>query len=594
MQHPIPFWRGSRKSRLWLLHFFLSAILLGGFVAGCDSDKPEPVPPQGTPTLTIPLKPTETSAPPTPTPPLHPRGGTLTVRLTSDVPAFIPWLAKGDTGSDRITSLLFDGLTRLDDHLQPRPGLAESWDVSADGTVITFKLRQGVTWHDGQPFTAEDVVWSYRTVVGLPADPEVPSRLHLQDTLSAVDAVEPFSYTVRFTLKRRYSPILADFALPILPSHILTGTTPDKLTESPFNVAPIGTGPYLYEKREAGQSITLKANERYFGGWPYIERVAFLVAPDNTIAEGALREGNLLLSDLPPESAERLVKEGKGVRGGSYEESGYDFVAFNLRPTRVFSDTRLRRAWALALDKPGLAFGATGGKSNPVWTDIAKISWAYNPEAPRFGGDPEGARRLLAEAGWADTNGDGIVEKNGKPLQVSLYVPANNPTNDDVRNEQRRKAAAAMVAPLKRAGIGVTVELADFKTAILTRIGPSGRAPFDFDVVMLGWTRNGVDPDPFALFHSSQIPTEAAPGLLNFTGFAAAEYDALAIEARSTYNYARRKELYVRMQTIISEQLPYYFLWAEKFGVAAHPRLKGEINFASPRYLWNIVDWWIE
>jgi peptide/nickel transport system substrate-binding protein len=112
--------------------------------------------------------------------------------------------------------------------------------------------------------------------------------------------------------------------------------------------------------------------------------------------------------------------------------------------------------------------------------------------------------------------------------------------------------------------------------------------------VMLGWTRNGVDPDSYALFHSSQIPTEAAPGLLNFTGFAAAEYDELSIEASSTYYFAKRKELYAGMQTIIAEQLPYYFLWAEKFGVVAGPQLKGDIDFSSPRFMWNIVDWWLE
>lgn len=576
----------ARYRRWWLPAYLVVILLLVSILAAaCDTEPAPPPPPQPTGTITN-VKPATPTAPPSPTPPLHPRGGTLTVRLSSDVTTLNPWLLRGNAEAERVTSLLFDGLTRLDDHLQPQPGLAEKWDVSEDGTSITFQLRRDVTWHDGQPLTAQDVVWSYRTVVGLPSDPQVPSRLRLQDTLSGVEAVEPVSYTVRFTLKRRYSPILVDFALPILPSHILTGTTPDKLADSPFNAAPVGTGPYSFEKRDTGQSLTLKGNEHYYGGWPYIERVAFLVAPNNDVAEGAVREGKLLLAQLPPHSAERLVGEGKGVRGGSFDELGYDFVAFNLREPHPFSDTRLRQAWSLALDKPGLTFQATGGAGDPVWSDVAKVSWAYNPNVPKLGGDPDAARRLLGEAGWADTNGDGIVEKGGKPLQVALYVSSDNAV--------RRKAAAAMVEPLKRAGIGISVELADFKTAILTRISPTGRAPFDFDVAMLGWTRNGLDPDPFALFHSSQIPTEAAPGLLNFTGFAAPEYDSLAIEARSTYDYARRKELYARMQTLLAEQLPYYFLWAEKFGVVAGPQVKGDIDFASPRFMWNIVDWWIE
>ena len=564
----------------------LIALLVVGLTAGCDSD-PEPKPgPEPTVTLTQAVSPTSPPIPATATPPLHPRGGTLTIRLSSDISTLNPWLAKNDKEAEKITPLLFDGLTRLDNRLQPQPSLAERWEISPDGTAVTFYLRRDVAWHDGRPFTAADVVWTYRTVVGLPADPDVPARLRLQDTLSAVEAVDPISYTVRFTLKRRSSPILADLALPILPSHILTGTTPDKLADSPFNAAPVGTGPYAFDGRETGQSVTLKANPRYFGGWPYIERAAFIVAPDASVAEGAVRDGQLLLAQLSPDAAERLVGAGTGIRGGAFNELGYDFIAFNLREPRPFSDTRLRQAWALALDKQGIVFQATGPAGDAVWTDVAKISWAYNPDVPRYGGDPAAARALLASAGWVDANGDGIVEKDGRSLNVSLYVPANN--------EARRKAAASMVEPLKKAGIGVNVELADFRTAILTRISPTGSTPFDFDVVMLGWTRNGFDPDPYALFHSSQIPTESAPGLLNITGFAAAEYDALALEARSTYDYSRRKELYARMQVIIAEQLPYYFLWAEKFGVVASPKLKGDIDFSSPRFTWNIVDWWIE
>jgi peptide/nickel transport system substrate-binding protein len=111
---------------------------------------------------------------------------------------------------------------------------------------------------------------------------------------------------------------------------------------------------------------------------------------------------------------------------------------------------------------------------------------------------------------------------------------------------------------------------------------------------MLGWTRTSPDPDSFALFHSSQVPTEGAPNLLNIPGFQAPEYDSLSVEARSTYDFARRKVLYARMQDIVADQLPYYFLWSEKFGLAASPTLKGDIDFSSPRYLWNANTWWLE
>ncbi|HYP39665.1 MAG TPA: ABC transporter substrate-binding protein [Chloroflexia bacterium] len=562
--------RHPRFLRSFLLLVSLCSLV---FASACDIIGPVNPQPTATP---VPL--------PTPTHPPRPQGGTITIRLAADVTSLNPWLTGRDPNAQAVAGVLFRGLTRLDNHLQPVPDLAERWDVSPDGTSLTFHLRRDVLWHDGKPFTAQDVVWSYLALRGIPAD--TAALVHIQDTITGVQAVEPLTSTVRFTLKRRYSPLLADLSMPVLPSHILTGTAPDQLATAPFNDAPIGTGPFAFDAREPGQSITLKANERYYGGRPAPDHVAFVVAPDASIAESAVRSGQLLLAQLPPPVAERLVTEGKGVRGGSFNELGYDFVAFNLREPRPFSDTRLRKAWALALDKPGLAFQATGGGGDPVWSDVNKASWAYNPGVPTLGGNVEEARKLIAEAGWADTNGDGIVEKDGKPLDVSLYVRADN--------DVRRRAAEGMVEPLKRVGINAKVELADFNTALLARISPSTQPAFDFDVALLGWTRNSVDPDPYALFHSSQVPTEASPTLLNITGFAAPEYDELVIEARSTYDYTRRKELYARTQSIIADQLPYYFLWSEKFAVVAAPTLKGDIDFASPRYLWNIEQWWVQ
>ncbi len=556
-------------SRLFSVFGMAFALLL----VACDSAPTPVAPQQHTPTPPL----------PTSTVPNRPRSGTITVRLTGDVKSLNPWFGGFDANTQAVGNAIFSGLTRLDNHLQPQPDLAEGWEVSQDGTQLTFHLRHDVLWHDGQPFTAQDVVWSYGMLRRISA--ENTTMLHIQEHIKSVEATDPVSYTVRFTLDQRYSPILSDLAFPILPSHILSGTAPDSLAGSPFNTKPVGTGPFVYDAQEMGQSVSLKANEHYYGGGPLVDRLIFLVA-GNDIAEQAVREGTLTLSQLPPPAAERLVTEGKGVRGGSFDELGYDYIAFNLRDSHVFSDTRVRQAFAYALDKQGLAFAATGSGGDPVWSDVNKASWAYSPDVPQINGNPNEARRLLADAGWKDTNGDGILEKNGKPLEVSLYVR--------VDNAVRRKAADEMVAPLARVGIRLKVQPADFTTSIRARISPIANPPFDFDAVMLGWTRTISDPDSFALFHSSQIPTSAAPDLLNIPGFQAPEFDSLTILGRSTYDFNQRRDLYARMQTIIADQLPYYFLWAEKFGLVATPNLKGDIDFTSPQYLWNINKWWVE
>src|SRR5215212_9287223 len=196
----------------------LLLVLLTLLAVGCDLN-PNPV---------VNVNQTPTRPPlPTATRPAQRSGGTLTVRLLSDPGTLNPWVDAKDQSVRAITGLIFNGLTRLDDHLQPQPDLAESWDVSEDGTALTFHLRQGVQWHDGREFTAEDVIWSYNTLARLSAS--TPALLHIQDTLSSVQAVEPVSYTVRFNLKRRYSPLLADLAMPVLPKHLLADTPPDKL-----------------------------------------------------------------------------------------------------------------------------------------------------------------------------------------------------------------------------------------------------------------------------------------------------------------------------------------------------------------------------
>src|SRR5687768_1178438 len=294
----------SRQGRSLLLFLALISML-----SGCDLG-PFPIHPQPSPPV----------ASPTPSQPPRPRGGTLTIRLLDDVPQLNPWLNAGNRDADNVSSILFGGLTRLDNRLQPQPDLAERWDVSEDGTSLIFHLRKDVFWHDARPFSAEDVVWSYRTMLGLKSS--YHSFLRIQETVQAVEAVEPITWTVRLKLKSRNSPLLADLSMPVLPSHILSGTTADRLAQSQFNEAPIGTGAFTFASREPGKSITLKANENYYGGRPAIDRVACLVAPIEEVAENAVREGNLMLGQFSPSSAERLVADVGGARGGAYNELG--------------------------------------------------------------------------------------------------------------------------------------------------------------------------------------------------------------------------------------------------------------------------------
>jgi ABC-type transport system substrate-binding protein len=155
----------------------------------------------------------------------------------------------------------------------------------------------------------------------------------------------------------------------------------------------------------------------------------------------------------------------------------------------------------------------------------------------------------------------------------------------------RHNAAVRMQPALAAVGISLTVTAADFDSGIKARLDPRRQPPFDFDALLLGWDSTGTDPDDFALFHSSQIPTPDNPGGLNFPGFAAAEFDQLTVDARSTYDFAARAAVQARMQAILAEQLPYYDLWADQHFLILNRRIGGPVDPSSPRWLWNVEQW---
>jgi peptide/nickel transport system substrate-binding protein len=520
-----------------------------------------------------------------------PRGGTLTVRIPHDVTTLNPlFVDKGpgnqDAAAAQVTGLIFSGLTRLDDQLRPVPDLAESWDVAPDGLSLTFKLRPGVKWQDGSPLTSADVIWTYNTWLNLTGTTAL--QYHLRDAVLQIQPASPPESTVRFWLKKPYAPILADLAAPILPKHLLGDVPLDQLDASDFNFKPVGTGPYEFGDHKEGENVILTANPNYYGGPPNISRVAFLVAPDAQVAVNALSQGTLSLAEVPQAAWEEYSRR-PGIQSlftlARYADPSYYFLAFNVREGHALSDPRLRQAWALALNKEPLVRTATGGAGLPIWGDINPASWAFAPDTPRLNNDPARARQLLTQAGWTDSNGDGIVDKGGEPLKISLYVRADDPA--------RRQAAELMGPPLAAVGISTTVVPVDFESVINAKIDPLHDPPFDFHAMVMGWDNQSPDPDDYALFHSSQIRSKSNPNGLNYVGYNSPEYDELSRKARSEYDPVKRAALYAQIQALLAQDLPYYFLWADQHYIVLNHQVQGPINLASPRYLWNVEKWWI-
>ncbi|MDQ5852251.1 MAG: peptide ABC transporter substrate-binding protein, partial [Chloroflexota bacterium] len=367
-----------------------------------------------------PAEPTTVSSTPTSE---VPQGGTLPIRITTAITELRPWDLRS-RGEEYVADLLYNGLVRLDPDLRPQPDLAESWETSPAGSLITFTMRSGLQWHDGTPLTGEDVTWTLNSLRALTATNSL-----LGDLQSVIgDVRAPVSNTVVVSLTRPYAPLLADLAVPILPRHQLEQRGIEELAELDFWDEPIGSGPFKLVER-TDQGITFERNEDYFRGRPNLDGVALVVAPDDEVAASALEDSTLFLAEFPPTSTAALdpAAVDAELRRGGYIENGSYFLAFNVRAERVFSDTRVRQALAFAVDVPELVRNVTDGIGQPIATSIISGSWAFSAEIGPRAPDLEAARRLLDEAGWRLPENGTVRERNGITLTATLFVRGDDP-----------------------------------------------------------------------------------------------------------------------------------------------------------------------
>lgn len=565
-------------SRLFLISCAAAVLALAALVA-CTPGSQAPTP-------ALSPTPAPTAAPPTPTP--LPRGGNLTVRLAADLPDLRPWQPRS-RGEEQVTGLLYSGLMRLDERLRPVPDLAERWATTPDGRTLTFTLRSGLTWHDGAPLDASDVLFTLERLRSLP----LTSTALLADLRYISAATAPTSTTVVITLTSRFAPMLAALTVPVLPRHLLEERN---LADVSFWEVPVGSGPFKFAERRPGESIVLERYEGFHRGAPLLDRVAFVVALDAEVAGAALSDGRLLLAELPWEARDTVAAT-PGLFSGAYPENGFYFLGFNLREGRPFADVRLRRALALVVDVPRLVQATTSGQGIPIASSALPGSWADLTPAPAPGADLDAARALLDEAGWTLPAGATIRQRDAISLTARLYV-----RGDD---ERRVVAARRIAAAASAIGMQIEVVPADFASVILSRYAP----PFDFDMLLGSWS-NGAgdpdfadvafyDPDDFALFHSSQlVQGEAdARSTRNFVGFSDPAYDNQAQAARQLYNLDERVSAITQAQARVAEELPYLFLWADRIPVALSGRvttLDGPVNLSSPVYMWNIERWYLQ
>lgn len=484
-----------------------------------------------------------------------------------DASSLIPLLAS-DSTSHGIAALVYNGLVKYDKDIKIVGDLAESWEISPDGLVITFSLRKGVKWHDGQPFTAEDVLYTYRVTI----DPNTPTA-YAGDFQKVKKAEVLDSHTFRVTYNKPFAPALASWGSNILPRHLLSGKD---ITKSPLSRHPVGTGPYMFKEWVTGQKIVLRSNPEYFEGRPYIDGYIMRIIPDMATMFLELRANNIDRMGLTPLQYTRQTETGafkQKYNKFRYLSFSYTYLGYNLK-NPLFADKRVRQGISHAIDKNEIINGVLLGLGREATGPLKPGTWAHNENVRKYPYDPKKAKALLAEAGWRDSNNDGILDKDGKPFSFEII------TNQG--NEVRAKTAEIIQRRL--AEIGITVKIRVIEWAAFVNEFINKRR---FDATILGWTIP-MDPDMYDVWHSSKVGARE----LNFISYKNEELDDLLEKGRGTFDLEKRRRAYHRIQEIIAEDQPYTFLYVPDALPIIHGRFQG-IEPAPIGIGHNFIKWFV-
>ena len=497
-------------------------------------------------------------------------GGTLISAMTAEPSGLISMIA-GESASSAITSNIFNSLLKYDKNLELEGDLVKSWEISADQKTIIFKLKPNLKWADNKPITSADVLFTWHAVTD-----EKTASPYASDFQLVKKAETPDALTFSVTYNQAYAPALDSWAgLQILPKHLLEG---QDLHTTAFARSPVGSHYYKLDSWTHGENLKLSRNANSVLGQARIDQLITRIIPDNSAQFLELMADNIDLMGLDPIKYSRIIPARPELQQklALYKELGnsYTYMGFNLKH-KPFDDVRVRRAINYAIDKQEIIDGVYLGlginiaspyKPGTRWSNPALTPYPYNPVK---------ARTLLKEAGFEDTNSDGILERDGKPFAFEIV------TN---QNKEREKSAVLIQRRLKEVGIDVKIRAIEW-ASFISRFIKTG----DFDVVVLGWGL-GLDPDQYNIWHSSQ----QAPGQFNFIGYNNPAVDKLLEQGRLELNPDKRMKIYHEFARVLLEDSPIVYLSAGYGLTAIHKRVKGIDDPAPPAGIsHNSQDWYI-
>jgi len=463
-----------------------------------------------------------------------PRGGNFSVAIFSD-PVMNPVVAQGRE-SNWTNAFLFNMLVKPDKHNQARmvPDLAQSWETSKDGTIWTFRLRPDVSWHDGKPFTADDVKFTFDKILAPTTNTRLRADLRPIQSVEVVD-----SSTVRFHLEKPYAPLLTflGYTAGIVPRHALEGR--DINTASDFNSkTPIGTGPFRIKSYRSASEVVLEANPHYHVNRPFLDTVTLKIMPDVNTQVAQLNTAGLDFATIEPFAL-------AGVRGNPSLDliTVNQMVWWHISPNTTippFNDRRIRQALTHALDRTAISQNVSGGTFPLMAAPIPPFlkPW-YNASVSQYPYSPERALALFREAGWT-RGSDGLLRKDGRPFQLTLLWG---------RIAGRQEIAVLVQQYWRDIGIDVTLEGLEW-SATLARFGKR-----DYQIFLDRWVAPW-EPDMTNYFSSVAARTGK-----NSAVYSNPEVDRLLEAGRSATDPEERRKIYFRFQELIHEEQPQIFLF---------------------------------
>ncbi|MDD4203356.1 MAG: peptide-binding protein, partial [Candidatus Omnitrophica bacterium] len=423
-------------------------------------------------------------------------------------------------------------------------------------------------WHDGEPFTSEDVEFTFKKII----DPEVPTPY--SGDFKKVKTFEVLDkHTIKITYEEAFVPALSSWSMKIMPKHLLFGK--DLLT-CDFSRDPVGTGPYVFKKWKESSRIDLFANKQYFEHRPYVDRYIFRVIPDNGAMFVEMLVGNIDQGSLSPLQYTKLTDTSsfeKKFNKYSLPSFGYTYMGYNLN-NPLFKDKQIRIALNYAVDKNEIIKGVLLGKGEVCTGPFIKNTLAYNDNVIPMEYDPEKAKEMLLKAGWEDIDNNGWVEKNGKIFEFTIL------TNQG--NFERSKTAQIIQRRLKTIGVKVNIRNVEWAVLINEFINKKR-----FDAVLLGWNLS-PEPDCWDIWHS----TKTKPGEFNFISYENLKVDELLVEGRKTFDMKKREQIYNDIHELIYNDQPYMFLYVPDTLIALSKRFEN-VSVSPAGLEHNFIDWYV-